>query len=202
MNLKVKMITLLMIVIISNLASHATAQPYPNSGDQVVCQYSNQPYGVEWNETSTYEWSIIPVTGGNGTITTGVTPNLITVYWESIGTCNLQLIETNEAGCSVTVTITITINLTPVPVITGADIVCSGDTEAYEVVLNSGNIYEWTVSGGTIESGQGSNQVTITWTGPTPGILTVTETAGTCSAETSKTVEINPLPATLTIFHN
>ncbi len=202
MNSKFNLIALLMTMFMASVTLNATSQVYPNSGDQAVCQFSTEPYGVDYSTTSTYAWTIIPVTGGNGTITVGATPNLITVDWETIGTCTLQLVETNDAGCSVTVSITITVNPTPTPVIAGADVVCAGDTEAYDVTFTDGNTYLWSVTGGTIETGQGTNQVAVNWTGPSAGSLTVTETAGSCYAEVSKDVIINALPATLTIFHN
>lgn len=202
MNSKINLITSLMAIIIASATLNATAQVYPNSGDQSVCQFSTEPYGVDYTSTSTYAWSIIPVTGGNGTITVGATPNLISVNWETTGTCTLQLIETNDVGCSVTVSITITVNPTPAPVITGSEEVCAGNSETYDVAFTDGNTYLWTISGGTIETGQGTNQVTVNWTGPSSGSLSVTETAGSCSAEATKDVIINALPATLTIFHN
>ncbi|HAL65043.1 MAG: PKD domain containing protein [Bacteroidetes bacterium 38_7] len=47
--------------------------------------------------------------------------------------------------------------------------VCQGDTAIYYVDITSGSTYEWTIdpeSGGTILSGQTTNQISILWTGP------------------------------------
>ena len=61
-------------------ASDAIGQgPYPNTGNQNVCLNSIEPYGVIFHSGSTYAWSITPIAGGNGTIISGATPNLITV---------------------------------------------------------------------------------------------------------------------------
>ncbi len=86
-------------------------QPYPTPGDHTVCIGSIEPYGVIQTVGSDYLWEILPGTGGNGTITPGATPNLITVEWTSAGTCTLQVTETSEFGCigdPVQITVTVT----------------------------------------------------------------------------------------------
>lgn len=253
----------------------------PNSGNHVVCQFSSQPYGVDKVDNNTYEWTIIPIDGGNGIIQ-DANANPISIYWESAGTCTLQLVETNDLGCSITVSITVTVtptpvltitnppascstvdltaatittgsqlpqstNLTywtdelatteltepqfvdvsgtyyikalsgegcydimpvvvvinpaPIPDIAGSSIACSGDTEIYGVPQNAANTYTWTVSGGNIVSGQNSNEIAVKWTGST-GVVSVTELSSNCTSNASKDVTINPVPTTLTIFHN
>ncbi len=107
---------------------NALAQPYPNTGDHLVCVNSTEPYGVVLTPGSTYAWSVTPITTGNGTITAGATPNLITVNWTSVGTATLQVIETNAQGCpGDPVTITVTINPIPVLVINSPS-VCGAAT--------------------------------------------------------------------------
>ena len=70
-----------------------------------------------------------PLTGGNGTITPGATPNLITINWTSIGTATLQVVETNSFGCvGDPVTIIVTVNPIPTLVITDPPPVCSPAT--------------------------------------------------------------------------
>lgn len=253
----------------------------PNQGDHQVCQFSSEPYGVEKIGSNTYLWSVISLDGANGIIK-NASSNLISIYWEKAGTCLLQLVETNEFGCSNTVSIKVTINPTPVliinnpgascsvvdltlqtiiagsqlpqgnvltywtdeaatlelsnpksvnvsgtyyikalsnggcydimpvtvtinpaqaPTITGTDIACYGNTELYGVPFNASNTYSWTVTGGSIETGQNSNEVSVKWTGPT-GLISITETSSNCTSNASKDVIINPLPTTLTIFHN
>jgi hypothetical protein len=111
------------------------------------------------------------------------------------------LAETVE-GCSDIEAVIVTINPTPTPTIVGVDIVCEGDTEAYEVTLNVGNTYNWTVVGGTIDSGQGTNQIFVIWDTPGPGSVQVEETAGLCSDIDTISVTVNPLPTTSDIYHN
>ncbi len=285
MKSKLSIAQFILATVITLTCLSSTAQPYSNSGDHSVCQFTTEPYGVEFTANTTYQWSIIPSGGANGTINAGATGNLITVYWETPGTCELQLIETNTNSCSVLVTISITVNPapvlvithpeavcqpstvditapeitagstlpagtvltywadaeatialsnpsaiaisgtyyikaattegcahiqavtvivnpTPAPVISGADMVCAGDVQVYSVVLSAGNVYEWMVTGGTIATGQGTGQISVTWTNAGSGTVSLTETAGECSATASLDVTVNQLPATITIFHN
>lgn len=184
--------------------STATAQPYPNSGDQSVCLFSTEPYGVEYTATSTYEWTIIPGSGGSGTITNGVTGNLITVHWESTGTCTLQLVETNEAGCSVTVAITITVDVPPLLVITDPEPVClPGTVDLTDPAVTAGS----TLPSGTELTYWTDPEATMALTTPNvvavPGTYYIKATTGIgCFVIEPVTVIINPLPATVTIFHN
>jgi hypothetical protein len=99
-------VMLVMILVINS----SYAQPYPIPGDHVVCLNTTEPYGVIETIGSTYVWTILPGTGGAGTIAAGVTQNLITVNWTSPGTCTLQVIETSADGCEgdpVTILITV-----------------------------------------------------------------------------------------------
>ncbi|OWY24836.1 exo-alpha-sialidase [Sphingobacteriales bacterium UPWRP_1] len=60
-----------------------------------------------------------------------------------------------------------------VPVITGNGNVCPNNTETYSVPAIAGSTYTWTVTGGAIISGQGTNQITVQWSGGTTGTVSV-----------------------------
>ena len=134
----------------------ALAQPYPNTGDHAVCVNSTEPYGVVLTPGSTYAWSLIPITTGNGTITVGATPNLITVNWTSVGTATLQVIETNAQGCpGDPVTITVTINPIPVLVITNLSVCGAGTADITATTVTVGStagltLTYWTDAAATI----------------------------------------------------
>jgi hypothetical protein len=58
----------------------------------------------------------------------------------------------------------------------GSNLVCNTNpTKTYSVTAIAGSTYQWAVTGGTILSGQGSNQVTVQWNTGT-GTISVTQT--------------------------
>jgi hypothetical protein len=58
----------------------------------------------------------------------------------------------------------------------GSNLVCNTNpTKTYSVTAIAGSTYQWVVTGGTILSGQGSNQVTVQWNTGT-GTISVTQT--------------------------
>jgi hypothetical protein len=114
---------------------------------------------------------------------------------------------TTAAGCVDIKPVVVTINPLPAPVVTGPSPVCqsiAGSVETYSTPNVAGNTYTWTVVGGTIASGQGTNSITVTWTTPGSGSVSVAETVGTsgCNASNTKTVVVNAKPATSPITHN
>ena len=168
--------------------------PYPNAGNHSVCINSTQPYGVIFNAGSTYAWSVSSLAGGNGTITPGITPNLITVTWTTLGTATLKVIETNSSGCvGDPVTIIVTVN--PIPSVTvNSSTICVGTTAtiiATPGVAGSYN-YVWTVPAGVPAPGNVAN-----FTSTVAGTYSViiTSTISNCtSASASGTVTINSAP--------
>lgn len=78
--------------------------------------------------------------------------------------------------------------------IAGSLSVCENAQEAY-TASTSGNNYQWTVTGGTILSGQGTNSITVLWVQTGSGTVQLTErNAIGCSAATSVSVITHPLP--------
>ncbi len=157
-----------------------------------ACKGSTVIYSTPNNVGSTYSWT---VTGGTPTSGTG---NTISVTWGNgaSGTLNVNEIIT-ATGCTANATpVTINLNPLPTPTITGSLTACQNAVRTYSVI-NSGNTYLWAVTGGTITTGQGTNQVDITWGIGVSGTLQVTETiaATTCFVSQTINVTINPNPA-------
>ena len=190
----------ILLFLIASFLTGVAQGPYPNTGDQSVCLNSVQPYGVINTPGSTYAWSIIPITGGNGTIV-GNGSNLITVTWTNVGTCTLQVIETLATGCvGLPVTIIVTVNpipdVTPVPSVT----YCNGATTTLISFSGSvpGTTFNWTNSDPTIGlAAIGSGDIapfTATNLGVAPVIatITVTPTANGCVGP--------PITFTITVY--
>ncbi|HMY94645.1 MAG TPA: PKD domain-containing protein, partial [Cyclobacteriaceae bacterium] len=144
---------------------------------------------------NTYAWSI---TGG--TITAGAGTSSITVTWGAAGTGTLQLTETITAStCAVTTAVyNITKNANPTPVISGPATVCAAQAaNVYSTTNVVGNSYNWTVSGGTITAGAGTNSITVTWGSGASGTVRLTETVtatGCATTTPAYVVTINPNP--------
>ncbi len=184
----------ILLLLISGINTLAQG-PYPNTGDHLVCLNATEPYGVVLNAGSTYAWSITPVAGGNGTITAGATPNLITVNWTSAGTATLRVIETNASGCAGDpVSILVTIN--PLPTVTvNSSSICPGTLATITATPGTAGTYSyvWTVPGAVPNPGNVAS-----FTSGVAGTYSVviTNTTTTCnSASASGTVTISAAPS-------
>lgn len=74
----------------------------------------------------------------------------------------------NQVMCNQTCTFT--------PLITGSNAACSNGTQTYLVPAIAGSTYNWTVLGGTILLGQGTNQITVQWNNGTEGTVNIEQT--------------------------
>ena len=80
----------------------------------------------------------------------------------------------------------ITVNALPTPVASGITSVCKNQETTYTTVANSGSSYNWVITGGSIQSGQGSNEIIVLWGNPGIGTVAVIETsAASCTATSS-----------------
>lgn len=192
-----------------NGAVALTVNPTPNptiSGSTTVCQTSTTTYTASNGIGGTYAWALGTVTPG-GSFTFSGSTNTPTVNVVASGTATsavLSLVETVSAtGCANTpVSVTITANPKPTPAITGLATPCQGTTQTYtnSNVANTAT-QNWVVSaGGQIQTGQGSNAVTVLWN--TAGNQTVrvvaTSSAGCVDSATS-TITVSTAPTAYTV---
>jgi hypothetical protein len=148
--------------------------------------------------------------GGTLTALPATSDNGITGTWSPAlnNTTTTSYTFTPTAGqCASTFPHTITVNPLPTPVITGPTPVCQTigtNYSTYSTPNVAGHTYTWTVIGGAIVTGQGTNSITVNWTTVGAGNVSVAETitATTCSANAAKPVMINPKPITTPISHN
>lgn len=63
--------------------------------------------------------------------------------------------------------------IAPEPTISGNSSVCANQFNTYQVAAVSGATYNWTVSGGTIQSGQGTNTIEVLWSNGAVGTVQI-----------------------------
>lgn len=162
------------------------------SGNTPVCQYSTQSYTTPDNAGSSYTWGI---TGG--TINSGGSTDSINVTWGSAGAGTLTVTEVDQFGCDSTVTMNVTLDAKPVPTITGPDSVCTLEPGVkYTTQAAFGMTYNWTVTGGTITAGAGTDAIEVDWGTSSSGTVQVqTIPINTCDTTVSISVVIVPPPS-------
>jgi subtilisin-like proprotein convertase family protein len=162
-------------------------------GDAAVCATSTgNVYSVTNVTGNTYAWT---VTGG--TIIAGQGTNSITVTAGAAGTATVTVTETVTAtGCVSTVSRAVTVNAIPSPVITGQVACTTTEGNIFSVANVTGNTYAWSVAGGTVTAGAGTNAITVTWGAVGAGTVTVTQTitATGCATTVSRAIDIQTLP--------
>jgi hypothetical protein len=187
------------------------SQPGAISGNNSVCQGSSQTYSVTAVAGATgYAWTL--PSGWTGTSTT----NSITVTVGS-SSGNILVKANNSCGSSADQTLAITVNTLPSQpgAITGNANVVTAQTLSYSVTsLPSATSYNWQINGGgTIQSGQGTNSISINWTtagtynltvnginscgnGPAQTLaITVSLGTGIVNPDNTYEIKINPNPS-------
>ncbi len=156
--------------------------------------------GAVYESDHTILWS----PGGATKFNVDVTPVVTTTYKATL---------TNETGCAVSDEVIVTVHDLPTPTISGALSVCAEDpetpldpdlinTEIYFTETGMSN-YNWTVTGGTIEAGDGTNEITVKWKTAGTGTVSVNyKNTNGCSATSAKseTITIYERPNPSSIF--
>jgi gliding motility-associated-like protein len=179
---------------------NVTVNPKPNPvivGPTTICALAlGASYQVGQVLGDNYLWT---VTGGN--IATGQGTNAITVNWGTPGVGTVSVQQSNPLGCDTTVLINVTLLPQPTPTITGPTPICATATNAvYTTPFVGGNSYTWTVVGGSIASGQGSNAIIVNWNGvPGTGIITLTE-SHPLGCDSTLIFNVNLLPAPIPVI--
>jgi len=102
---------------------------------------------------------------------------------------------TNSVGCDSSATLNLTVYPSPnTSNISGLSIVNKLDTTSYSVNGLSGSVFNWIVSGATIQSGAGSNQIQVKWSTTGTQLVNVTETSnqGCIGVQKSLSVIVSP----------
>ena len=149
-----------------------------------------------------YSWTV----SAGGSITAGSGTNQITVSWNALGAQTVSVTYFNTNGCSpLTPTVkNVSVYAVPVPTITGASSICGIPSTGNHYTTEAGMTgYTWTVSaGGAITAGDGTNNITVTWSTAGTKSVTVSYTSVdgcTPTTPSSHPVMVHALPvATIT----
>lgn len=176
------------------------------NGPAELCQFDQTAsYSASGNE-NTYVWI-----ADGGTITSGETEAEVWVNWTIADTVSISLSETNQFGCVANSSMEVVVKASPEPVITGGDIACANSAEnIYTAQITEGNTYTWNVTGGSIVSGENTQEITVQWNENGTGVVAITEAnaENMCSNEVSHEVAIqSPIinlvsDTTICINHN
>ena len=154
------------------------------SSDPTICEGDSATLFA--SGANTYSWSngLTTDTIRVGGLTAAGSPHTFTVTG-SVGTCNDSR--------------TINVFVNPIPAtgpITGSISVCANDTAVSYAVSPTGGNYTWSITGGTIDSGQNSDSIVVSWDSAGVGTLSVVDTNafGCPGPVQTLNVTINPLP--------
>ncbi|MCB9234103.1 MAG: gliding motility-associated C-terminal domain-containing protein [Bacteroidia bacterium] len=144
------------------------------------------PYGFTWTGP------------GNLTSNPNATDSCLVHTYPGPGNYSYSVTVSDAFGCNVVTNGNVVIDFV-LPSITGpADVCTSAPTATYSTPNVAGNSYAWYVSaGGTINSGQNTNSVNVTWSGAGTDTIRVTETNTIlCDSTVELVVNVhaNPVP--------
>ncbi|MCD4679843.1 MAG: hypothetical protein K8S00_05595 [Bacteroidales bacterium] len=158
------------------------------SGGQVMIDW-NSPTEVDLGSLTLFDLVFLPKPGSSG---------LSALVWDTIPVGNCEYLKLGGSTIpSYYANGSVKINTLPTPSISGDTAVCEYQTGlVYNTPLVSGNIYNWTVTGGTILFGY-ANSITVKWSVAGVGIVSVVETdtiTGCDSIAADFLVNIHPNP--------
>ncbi len=142
----------------------------------------NTTINLTSNGGVTYSWS-----GPGGFTSTAQNPNIPSAQLTMSGTYVVTV--TNSNGCVNTANATVSVLPLPTPNITSNSPVCAGNT--LNLFGTGGAIYSWSGPGYT---GPTQNPTINNVTAAANGVYTLLVSSGTCTASTTFTVVINPVP--------
>ena len=174
--------------------------PVAPTGPTTFC--ANDANGITYTTLntpgSTYTW-----TAQGGTVVSGNGTNTVVVNWTAAGPTTVYLWY-DETSTTITnvcfgTSDSLAITLNPAPTtsaITGTASICVNNDGSYSVVNTPGSTYAWTITGGTILTGDGTNSITTNWSGSGNATISVTETNsfGCVGSAVSIPVTVNALP--------
>lgn len=165
------------------------------TGPNRVIVNSEVSFTVPSINENTYSWSISGA-ASTGATTSGASTATFSVQWGSTtGFATITLTQTNDVtGCRRT--ITKTVEVINWPVIVGPTDVCAGATVSYHTNAQPGHSYLWEVTDGTIQSGQNTSIVSVTWSNSSSGSIKLTQGPSGSTESITETITIHVAPLT------
>jgi gliding motility-associated-like protein len=147
------------------------------NGPDSICQFEGPfTYRINGFPNSHYHWQI----DGDSSDINGQGSNTVSIRWPEHGEFVLRVFETTEFGC-VREWVDTLIVVHPKPTatdISGEQIFCNGAVgETYSISGFPGSTFNWWVVGGTVNSGNGSNSIDVSWDGVNPAWIQLVETS-------------------------
>ncbi|HEY9116156.1 MAG TPA: T9SS type A sorting domain-containing protein, partial [Bacteroidales bacterium] len=146
------------------------------SGATEVCNDGENEYTTTGgDESDVITWSLSPAEAGS-LVSNGMTAT-ITWNYDYVGEAFVLAQAENDCGLGPeSDELEILVFTTPAPVISGSNLVCINEEASYSTAENDGSSYNWEVIGGTIVTGQGSNEISVLWSNnPGQGFVIVNE---------------------------
>ena len=168
--------------------------PDAPTGTAPVCINDNGTYNTNTVADATgYTWTVT-----DGTITSGQGTTSINVTWTSAGG---EVCVTADNTCGSSIQSCTTINGDTVPAIpdapTGTNPVCINDNGTYNTnTVADATAYTWTVTGGTITSGQGTTSINVTWTSAGGEVCVTADNTCGSSIQSCTTINGDAVPTT------
>jgi uncharacterized repeat protein (TIGR01451 family) len=151
-----------------------------------VCESSNHPASVAPQPGATYAWTVT-----NGIITSGQGTSAITFSSGTSGSVALGVTVT-AGSCTSSGNVAVPISPRPSAAITAPATATSGQTGLVaSVPAQPGATYDWSISNGSISSGDGTNAITFTAGVSDVTTLVVTVTNGSCTETNSHHVFVD-----------
>jgi PKD repeat protein len=166
------------------------------AGKHLVCLNEVLNYTVPFFGGTTYNWTIDPPQAGE--IIAGNNSHQITVRWTNMEATLTASYQNQVLGCNGTANL----NITPMAAfaIDTLAIVCQGTQSTLNTTENGE--FTWSVVGGNIVSGQGSNSIVVNWT--SEGTATVNATANNpnsfCNLTANASTTVLAFPQSPTII--
>lgn len=167
--------------------------PVPNFTSTVSCLGDATQFTDQSTDAVQWYWDF-----GDGTTSTDKDPKHV---FATPGTHTVKLVTKSGCYCSDSITKTVTIASTPAPPISCPSTFCPGTKSSYSTNPVCGS-YNWTVTGGTITSGQGTPNIQVDWgaNGPAGSVSLQTSscTPAECSSPSTSTVPLIPPTSNIT----